>query len=614
MARPHLPTLKVKVAFATDPLATTPTWVDISSYVLTTTGLSITRGRPNESATFSAGQVSMTLNNNDRRFDPSYAAGPYYGNLKPRKMVWIYATWGGVDYTMFIGFVTGWPQLYGKGNKMVTVPLEAVDGLALLAETELPSDMVYSYAHDTIEDLTAFYRQADLTAWVDTEGGTAGFPLNDVSFEDSKCAGSESPSVEFVASTAWVTPIVSGTSLSFWITTTVAGSSTTVWAQVFGLSSSNPGTRIGVDVNGKICGESTDFSPGSFCKARSSIRINDGLTHHVMFVNSSGTPQVFVDGVDVTVMEIASGNAGDAWLVNVIGAPCGSYLATSTEFIGSLQDIAVFSAAVSPTNVLGMFNAGRGYFDETTAERADRVFLAVEWSPTYADITTAPYGVCHAPWRAGDSALGHLQLVANTEASRLFVNKAGEVALQPRYWHQTETRGNTSQATFSSDGADINYQALGTRFDDVDVVTSCTVTADGVGSATSTDATAATAYGLRSRSVSTLLGSIALCQDMADGLVYWWKDPQTRTLPLQVHPGAQTAKWATCLGLEIGDRITVEITPKNVGTQIVLTLLVESLAWDIDGSDWVLTIQGSPVPSSFLVLDTDVLDTGRLGF
>jgi len=614
MARPHLPTLKVEVAFASDPSDTTPTWTDISAYVRHVDGLSITRGRPNESATFSAGQVSMVLNNNDRRFCPSHSTGPYYGSLKPRKLVQITATWSAVDYVMFTGYVTGWPQHYGKGNKLVTVPLEAVDGLAVLAETVLADDAVHDYAETYIGNLAAFYRQNDGTAWVDTVGGAAAFPLNEVSLGSSMCAGSESPSVVFAASTAWVAPGTwAGVSISFWITTEVVGTSASVWAQVFGVNSIGYGSRIGVDNSGRICGETTDYTPGSFSEVRSAIPINDGLPHFVVFENSSGTPVVYVDGVNRSTSVVSSGNAGDQWVCMVIGAPSGSYLATSTEFIGSLQDVALFSATI-PTAPAEFYQAHLGYIDESTVNRVDRVLQVIGWDTFYQDLTATPYGMCHATYTPGTSVLSHLQMVAATEQGRLFVNKIGELTLHSRYWHQVDTRGNTSQATFSPDGADINYQMLGTRYDDLDVANSVTVSADGIGSATSTDATSVTAYGLQSRSVSTLLPTIDLCQDMAAGLVYWFKDPQTRTLPLVVMPGAQTAKWATVLGLEIGDRITVEITPAGTGSQLVLTLLIESLAWDITAENWVLTIQASPVPASFAVYGTDVYGTGRYGF
>jgi hypothetical protein len=72
--------------------------VDITSYVLE---FEINRGFPGELDTVAdAGTATIVLDNRDRRFDPSYAAGPYFGNLKPGKQVRIRVTysptWPGV--------------------------------------------------------------------------------------------------------------------------------------------------------------------------------------------------------------------------------------------------------------------------------------------------------------------------------------------------------------------------------------------------------------------------------------------------------------------------------------------------------------------------------------
>jgi len=544
----------------------------------------------------------------------TFTAAPYYGYLLPRRAIRIRATWSATTYDLFTGFTTGWPQTYGKGNMIVTVPLEAVDGLAWLAETRLP-DVIEDYAqYSGIGDCAVFLRQNDGTNWVDVMGGPSAFAFSPAPNGASLCAGSDSPSVVFESATAWVWATgVAGYTMAFWIQTETVGSSSSVWSQVFGFNSgAYYGSRIGIDSGGRICAEATDYNPGTFTACRSSIPINDGQPHFVMFVNNAGTGVCYVDGVDVTVWD-ATGSGGDKWPCMVIGAPSGAYLTTSTpEFVGSLQDIVGFDTDATAVQAAALYQLFLGHIDESTSTRAGRVLTAVDWP--YNDLAATPYGTCHAPWREGDSALSHLQAVAATEQGRLFVNVGGEVALQPRYWHQTDTRGMTSQATFSDDGAGISYQFLGTQFDDLLVQNDITVSAEGVGSANSQDATSITNYGWQSASISTLLPSIALCQDMADGLVYWRKDAQTRTLPLRVHPGAQTSAWATVLALEIGDRITVEITPRSTGSQIALSLLVESLTWDIDAEDWVLTIQASPVPPSFATYGSAVYGTERYGF
>ena len=76
-----------EVAFATDPFAATTTWTDVSDYAHVDRDLSTRFGRNLETDTFSAGTLSLTLDNWDRRFDPTNAAGPYYGLLLPMRRI-----------------------------------------------------------------------------------------------------------------------------------------------------------------------------------------------------------------------------------------------------------------------------------------------------------------------------------------------------------------------------------------------------------------------------------------------------------------------------------------------------------------------------------------------
>lgn len=131
-----IPTFSVEIAFGYTWEDADPTWTDVSSYVLD--DLSIDRGRSRELDQFQTGAASFTLINDDRRFDPWYAAGPYYGLLKPNVPVRIRVAWG-ATYTLFRGFVDGWPQTYTPANVMAHVPINCSDAFKLLSQMELTS-------------------------------------------------------------------------------------------------------------------------------------------------------------------------------------------------------------------------------------------------------------------------------------------------------------------------------------------------------------------------------------------------------------------------------------------------------------------------------------------
>jgi hypothetical protein len=123
------PTLKVELSLD-KPGVTSPSWQEITDYVTT---LTINRGRQYELDQIEAGICEMTLDNNDRRFDPSYTLGPYYGGLKPMNRIRVSATFNAITYYLFTGFVERWPPQYSRPD-WGTVQITATDAFLALAQ------------------------------------------------------------------------------------------------------------------------------------------------------------------------------------------------------------------------------------------------------------------------------------------------------------------------------------------------------------------------------------------------------------------------------------------------------------------------------------------------
>jgi hypothetical protein len=249
-----------------------------------------------------------------------------------------------------------------------------------------------------------------------------------------------------------------------------------------------------------------------------------------------------------------------------------------------------------------------------TYQRATRVAVGevlddVSWPSGLRSLATNATSECVATWQSGESALSVLQRIAATEQGRFFVSGSGNITLLSRYSHQLDTTGNTSQHTFSDDGADSDYVDVGFDYDDTQVRNDITVSSP-AGTAQAEDATSITAYGRQSASVSTFLATESSAQDMADGLVGWRKDPQVRSLPLTSVPQTDPAQWPSVLALELGQRVTFEITPPGVGSQVATELILEQMDWDITNALWELTVQASPVPPSVAIYDVDSYDDG----
>lgn len=133
-----IPGFSVEIAFGYTWQDADPSWTDVSEYVLDSPGFDIDRGRSRELDSFQTGSASFTLINDDRRFDPFYEDGPYYGDLKPNVPVRIRVEWG-LTYTTFRGFVDGWPQTYTPANVTAYVPINCSDAFKLVSALALTS-------------------------------------------------------------------------------------------------------------------------------------------------------------------------------------------------------------------------------------------------------------------------------------------------------------------------------------------------------------------------------------------------------------------------------------------------------------------------------------------
>ena len=196
----------------------------------------------------------------------------------------------------------------------------------------------------------------------------------------------------------------------------------------------------------------------------------------------------------------------------------------------------------------------------------------------------------------------------------MFVQKDGNVTIHSRFWSTSDARGNTVQATFADDGTGIRFQSFA-GFDpgDRDVVNDASVASVSTPQR-SQDATSISGLGQRSTSVTTVATATG-AKAIADGIVYLRKTARSRALPIEVSL-TDSSTFATLLGLEIGDRYRVKLTPLAVGGQISQDLHIESIDWDIDQAEWRLSIGGTPVPAAaWATVNTTTVDnTDVIGY
>ena len=88
----------------------------------------VTRGRTSPAfAALDAATGTLTLNNEDRAFDPLHSSSPYYGEIVPGRRVGV----SSAGVTIFDGYVSDWSFEYGPDGRSIAV-CKVEDGLAAL--------------------------------------------------------------------------------------------------------------------------------------------------------------------------------------------------------------------------------------------------------------------------------------------------------------------------------------------------------------------------------------------------------------------------------------------------------------------------------------------------
>lgn len=121
--------LKVEFGFTRDSSGNV-IFNDITSYVRR---VSSTRGKDPQQDTYNAGQLSISLNNQLRTFDPTYASGPFAGEIVPSGSVRVSYDVSALlgSYPIFTGFITDWNFTYDQGGVSIA-ELVATDAFGTL--------------------------------------------------------------------------------------------------------------------------------------------------------------------------------------------------------------------------------------------------------------------------------------------------------------------------------------------------------------------------------------------------------------------------------------------------------------------------------------------------
>ena len=109
--------------------------VDVSNVV---DSVSTKRGRSATADEFQTGTMTLRIVDQNGDFNPQNASSPYFGLLDPMRKVSISATWQGVVYPMFSGFITSYTTSTPKtANDVVYTTIQAVDAQRLAQNAQI---------------------------------------------------------------------------------------------------------------------------------------------------------------------------------------------------------------------------------------------------------------------------------------------------------------------------------------------------------------------------------------------------------------------------------------------------------------------------------------------
>jgi len=227
--------------------------------------------------------------------------------------------------------------------------------------------------------------------------------------------------------------------------------------------------------------------------------------------------------------------------------------------------------------------------------------LSVAWPEGRRSIDTGE-STLGADVFAGN-ALQYLQKVSDSEQGLLFIAKNGDLVFRDRLDATPTTAALTD---FTDDGTGIPFTLTAVNYGSELLYNQAVVTSGELSAEAGNDRSQI-AYGVTSVELDTLVSTEAQLQNLADFLVQKYGDPEYRFETISVNLDTVGATYkATCLGLEIGDVVSITFTPNGIGDPIEQYGQIIRISHELEPSRHDMFISVSSLDWTFLVLDDAV--------
>jgi hypothetical protein len=623
-----IPEATVQVAFASQPMAATPTWTTLPS---TGTGkveapLVVTHGRADEFSQPDPGTARMRLRNDDGRYTMGKTGGPYGSGVKIRRRGRVRVSYQGVVYDRFDGHAGGWPtQWEVEGAQVAYADVTFTDRLLFLARPaggDRAGKLRSMLEEETLRDSPSAYFPLSEAEGATSAGSIARTPQASgveegfgsgggvISFGQGTGPGTDGlsaavfdPVTQFSGRLLRANPVAVDTgspgavTLSCWFATTSVPSPNTMTLAALTTGPGDDAVILAVWPTGQVQafvkadggGVFGNLSPGSY---------NDGRSHHAAVTLSRSaagvvTVRLYVDGVQRQTGTFARGLLGAFSELDIGGFHVGDEFA---PYAGTLSHVAAFPTALSAARIATQYQAGAtGLQGERTDQRIARVadwigFPAADRALDVGDKTMGPQST------AGKPPLEVMREAAAVEQGVLFVNGTGKLV-----FHRLGRRYNRTSPDLTLDCSAGHVQVgLVMPGDDFGMVNDVEVTRPGGATQRALNQASIDEYGPYSDSLEAPTVSDSEAQAIGSWRVGNYGEPRQRIPNLTVHlaklhglPGGP-ALVTQILNLEISSLVRLTNLPTQApGTSV--DVFVEGWTETISPhGDWAIELNCSP--------------------
>lgn len=524
-----------------------PVWSDITSFVRS---VSFDRGKNESIGSYSAGNCSIVLDNRGRQFDPTYTSSPYNAAIVPRRQVRVFS-----DYGTAPGGVR--TNLARNPSGETNTTFWATDGSSgVLADSPgLYGTKSFSYLA-ALGGGTATYLETTLATLATNTTYTASFYYKD--------------NLRF-----------SGT-----VTLTVRYDSTSVDLATFTVSALQPWARVSATFLTPPSVGTAQRLRWTFASATESPMIIDGV-----LVEAAAFAGTYFDGsfTDTALSDYAwTGTAHNSTSTDTFLAESGH------QFVGYITDwdldyqtsgdaTATIRASDGFTLLSNQTVPDQVMPIERSGVRIQRLLNTgnIQWPADRRNIDTGRETLADDTTQSAN-ALSYLQQIEATEGGRLFVAKNGDLRFD-----SGEATNLTLPvvAAFADTGAGIRYEDVRVVYGTEQLANQITADYNG-GSVSADNLTSQANYGVTRASLPELLvNNPDDAQYLVSSYVNQFGEPAYRVDELVVNLRAlSNADQTTVLGLELGDHVSVQITPA-IGSAITQNAEIVRIARSITDAE-----------------------------